>query len=150
MVVRVERLETQPIPTGRLGRSDRKRMVLSGVRALIARQISRIRIGRGRSRTSPGRGHGPGQSAVIPTPPAPQPQPEDHHHRAVSPPPPHPHLVPSVVEVAPSIMVYTYTAPFETGSLKVSDIHTLQSVVSSHSHPRFDPFSRVACFCVDG
>ena len=85
-------------------------MVLSGVRALIARQISRI--GRGRSR--PSREPGP---SILPTL-----APRD---RAVSPPP---HPIPSVVEVAPSVMVYTYSAPFETGNLKVSDIHTLQSV----------------------
>lgn len=114
-------------------------MVLSGVRALIARQISRI--GRGRSRPSPGRGPGQSVQEVIPTP-APQ-------DRAVSPPP---RLISSVVEVAPSIMVYTYSAPFETGNLKVSDVHSLQSVSClslTFPPPLWSPFL-VVCFVDEG
>ena len=81
-------------------------MVISGIRALIVRQISRIRRGsqaQARSRTGPT----PQGSTASPSW--------------------HPDL--SVVQVAPSIMVYSYSPPFETGKLKVSDIHTLQSVI---------------------
>lgn len=42
-------------------------------------------------------------------------------------------------------MVYTYSAPFETGNLKVSDVHSLQSVsclsLSLTSPPALVPFS---------
>ena len=85
-------------------------MVFSGVRALIARQIRRIGA---RSRTTATAASGPGPA--IPTS-APTPQGE-----TVFP-------YPSVVDLAPSIMVYSYAAPFETGKLKVSDVHSLQSV----------------------
>ncbi len=84
-------------------------MVISGIRALIVRQISRVRRGsqaQARSRTGP-----------TPTP----------HQGSTASPSRHPDL--SVVQVAPSIMVYSYSPPFETGKLKVSDIHTLQSVI---------------------
>ena len=86
-------------------------MVFSGVRAVIARQIRRIGARSRTTATAPTGGPGP----AIPTS-APTPQGE-----TVFP-------YPSVVDLAPSIMVYSYAAPFETGKLKVSDVHSLQSV----------------------
>ena len=41
--------------------------------------------------------------------------------------------VPSTAHIP--IMVYSYAAPFETGKLKVSDVHSLQSVSSSSRPP---------------
>ena len=51
-------------------------------------------------------------------------------------------------------MVYTYSAPFETGNLKVSDVHSLQSVsclsLSRSPPPRFGPFFLVVCLLTRG
>jgi hypothetical protein len=87
-------------------------MVFSGVRAVIARQIRRIGA---RSRTTATAASAPGP-AIPTSASAPTPQGE-----TVFP-------YPSVVDLVPSIMVYSYAAPFETGKLNVSDVHSLQSV----------------------
>src|SRR5712672_1038372 len=75
------------------GQERRGKMVLSGVRVLVSRQIGRI--ARLRRRSRPNQPETPPPFFALPSPP---------------------------------IMVHSYSAPFDVGKLKVSDIHTLQSV----------------------